>query len=159
MSGVLGHVWSTRLGIAGTAVIVVLLLVAAFGPSLAPFNPVEVNLEARLMPPTSGGEGHPAHWLGTDQLGRDILSRVLHAARVTVSISLVAVAVTAGVGVTLGLITGFYGGAIDNALMRIVDIQLAFPTILLAITMVAVLGRGIVILIVVFAIAEWVRYV
>lgn len=148
-----------RLGVAGTAVVILLLAAAAVGPSLAPHNPVEVNLTARLTPPTRGGEGKPAHWLGTDQLGRDILSRILHAARVTVGISLTAVAVTAGLGVTLGLIAGFYRGPIDNVLMRIVDIQLAFPTILLAITMVAVLGRGIGILILVFVIAEWVRYV
>jgi peptide/nickel transport system permease protein len=147
------------MGVAGTVVVVLLLFAAAFGPSLAPHNPVEVNLAARLTPPTRGGEGKPAHWLGTDQLGRDILSRMLHAARVTVGISLTAVAVTAGLGVSLGLVAGFYRGAIDNVLMRIVDIQLAFPTILLAITMVAVLGRGIGILILVFVIAEWVRYV
>lgn len=159
MSGVLRQVLSTRLGVAGTVVVVVLLTTAAIGPSLAPYSPIDVELEARLTPPTQGRDGTPAHWLGTDQLGRDILSRILHAARVTVGISLTAVALTAGVGIALGLIAGFYGGLIDNVLMRIVDIQLAFPTILLAITMIAVLGRGIGILILVFAIAEWVRYV
>ena len=159
MRGTLAQVLSTRLGVAGTVVVILLLFAAAFGPSLAPHNPVEVNLAARLTPPTPGGDGKPAHWLGTDQLGRDILSRILHAARVTVGISLTAVAVTAGLGVSLGLVAGFYRGAIDNVLMRIVDVQLAFPTILLAITMVAVLGRGIGILILVFVIAEWVRYV
>ncbi|MGQ0569091.1 MAG: ABC transporter permease [Armatimonadota bacterium] len=155
----LRQVLSTRLGVAGTIVVVVLLATAAIGPSLAPYSPIDVELEDRLTPPTRGRDGTPAHWLGTDQLGRDILSRILHAARVTVGISLTAVALTAGVGIALGLISGFYGGLIDNVLMRIVDIQLAFPTILLAITMVAVLGRGIGILILVFAIAEWVRYV
>jgi peptide/nickel transport system permease protein len=159
VSGVARQVLSSRLGVAGTAIVAVLLLAAAFGPTLAPYDPTDVDLSARLTPPTAGGPGRPAHWLGTDQLGRDIMSRLLHAARVTVSISLTAVAITAALGVLLGLVSGFYGGLLDNVLMRIVDVQLAFPTILLAITMVAVLGRGIGILILVFAIAEWVRYV
>jgi peptide/nickel transport system permease protein len=159
VSGILRQVLSTRLGVAGTVIVAVLLLAAVFGPSLAPYSPTNVDLGARLTPPSTGRDGKPAHWLGTDQLGRDILSRVLHAARVTAGISLIAVAVTAGLGVVLGLASGYFGGPIDNLLMRIVDIQLAFPTILLAITMVAVLGRGIGILILVFAIAEWVRYV
>ncbi|MGH6958952.1 MAG: hypothetical protein ACREE7_00560, partial [Dongiaceae bacterium] len=81
MTGVLHQVLSTRLGIAGTSIVVLLLLAAALGPSLAPYNPIEVNLAARLTPPGIGRDGQPAHWLGTDQLGRDILSRILHAAR------------------------------------------------------------------------------
>jgi peptide/nickel transport system permease protein len=159
VSGVLRRVLSSRTGVAGAAVVILLLLAAALGPMLAPYNPIEVNLAARLTPPLAAHEGGPAHWLGTDQLGRDILSRILHASRVTVSVALTAVALTAAIGVGLGLISGYFGGLMDNVLMRVVDVQLAFPTILLAITMVAVLGRGLTILILVFVIAEWVRYV
>lgn len=159
MSGVLRRVAATRPGRAGVTVVAALVLVAALGPTLAPYSPVAVDLGARLTPPGRSATGAAPHWLGTDQLGRDILSRLLHAARVTAAIAVSAVALTAGVGVTLGLISGFYGGALDHVLMRVADIQLAFPTILLAITLVAVWGRGLGILIAVFVIAEWVRYV
>jgi peptide/nickel transport system permease protein len=150
---------STRLGFVGAVVVCLVAAAAAAGPVLAPYSPIAVDLEARLTPPTTGRGGGPAHWLGTDQLGRDVLSRVLHAARVTASIAVAAVAATAVLGTSIGLVCGFYGGMLDHVLMRVVDIQLAFPSILLAITLVAVLGRGLWILILVFVAAEWVRYV
>ncbi len=149
----------TRLVAAGGLVTLLLVLMAVFGPALAPYDPVAVSLPSRLWPPgTSGPDGAP-HILGTDQLGRDILSRILHAARVTVSISLVAVFASALAGVALGMASGYFGGLLDMLLMRIADIQLAFPTILLALTIVAVFGSSIPILILVFVIPGWVRYV
>jgi peptide/nickel transport system permease protein len=149
----------SRGAVLGGLITVVLVLLGIFGPSIAPYDPTDVSLKERLIPPTLGNDESPAHLFGTDQLGRDILSRVLHAARVTVSISLIAVFLSALVGVILGLVSGFYGGVTDNVLMRIADVQLSFPTILLAITMVAVLGTGVSILIFVFVVAGWVRYV
>lgn len=159
MNAILRRALSTRLGALGALLVGALAAAALLGPWLVPRDPIAVELSARLLPPTAGDDGRGVHWLGTDQLGRDVLSRLLHAARITALIALAAVALTAVTGVTLGLISGFYGGVIDQVLMRLTDIQLAFPTILLAITLVAVLGRSIAILIVVFVLAEWVRYV
>jgi peptide/nickel transport system permease protein len=150
---------SRRLVIAGGAVTLLLILVALLGAAIAPYDPLEVNLPARLRPPGDPGPGAAPYVLGTDQLGRDILSRMLHAAGVTVSISLVAVVLSAAVGVSLGVLSGYFGGALDMLLMRVADIQLAFPTILLALTIVAALGSSIPILIFVFLFSGWVRYV
>jgi peptide/nickel transport system permease protein len=137
----------------GGAIIVISLLVAIFGPLVAPYDPVATDLIARLQPP------NPEHLLGTDQLGRDVLSRILHAGRVTISIAAVAVVLSAAIGIVIGIVSGYIGGRFDLVVQRLVDIQLAFPTILLAITLVAVLGTSVPVLIFVFLVAGWVRYV
>jgi len=141
----------------GSIVTALLLFAAVFGPEIAPYDPLAVSLRERLLPPSF--EGATPHWLGTDQLGRDILARILHAARVTISISLAAVTLSAIVGFFFGIVSGYFPGAADLVVSRIVDVQLAFPTILLAITIVAVFGTSIPMLILVFVIAGWVRYV
>jgi peptide/nickel transport system permease protein len=148
-----------RLAVAGGTLTTLLVLLALFGPTLAPYSPTDVSLVARLKPPSLDATGGFPHVLGSDQLGRDVLSRILHAAQVTVTISLVAMALSAAAGVALGLLTGYFGGVLDMLLMRVADIQLAFPTILLAITIVAVLGSGIPVLIMVFVVSGWVHYV
>jgi peptide/nickel transport system permease protein len=137
----------------GSVIIAIAIFIAVFGPALAPYDPVAVVLRDRLLPPS------PEHWLGTDQVGRDVLSRILHAGRVTISIALVAMILSAGLGITIGVVSGYFGGRLDMILQRFVDIQLAFPTILLAITLVAVLGSSVPILIFVFVVAGWARYV
>jgi len=144
---------ASRLLAIGAAILAVAVLVALFGPMVAPYDPLAVVLSDRLMPPG------PEHWFGTDQVGRDILSRVLHAGRVTIVIALVSASLSALVGVTAGIISGYFGGRLDILLQRLVDIQLAFPTILLAITLVAVLGSSVPILIFVFVVSGWVRFV
>lgn len=144
---------SNRLLWVGGIIILVSMAIAIFGPMIAPYDPVSVVLADRLLPPSTD------HLLGTDQLGRDVLSRILHAGRVTIAIATVAVIISAAIGIAIGIISGYVGGAFDLALQRIVDVQLAFPTILLAITLVAVLGTSIPVLIFVFTIAGWVRYV
>ena len=141
----------------GSIVTILLLFAAMFGPEIAPYDPLAVNLRDRLLPPSF--DGPTPHWLGTDQLGRDIYARILHAARVTISISLVAVMLSAIIGFVFGVVSGYFAGAADLVVSRIVDVQLAFPTILLAITIVAVFGTSIPMLILVFIIAGWVRYV
>jgi peptide/nickel transport system permease protein len=148
-----------RLMLVGGTVTLVLIFLGAFGASIAPYNPIDVSLAARLKPPGAPGPDAFPHVLGTDQLGRDILSRMLHAARVTIAISLVAVLLSAVLGVMLGILSGYYGGWFDLLLMRVADIQLAFPTILLALTIVAALGTSVPILVFVFIFAGWVRYV
>ncbi|HUG47360.1 MAG TPA: ABC transporter permease [Candidatus Limnocylindria bacterium] len=144
---------SSRLLVIGIVIVSIAILTAIFGPLLAPYDPVAVSLRDRLVPPS------PEHLLGTDQLGRDIFSRILHAGRVTISIALVAMVVSAGIGISVGIVSGYFGGRVDMITQRIVDIQLAFPTILLAITVVAVLGSSVPILIAVFVFAGWARYV
>jgi len=148
-----------RLVLFGGAVTLTLILIGIFGAIIAPYDPIEVSLAARLKPPGSPGPEAFPHVLGTDQLGRDILSRMLHAARVTIAISLVAVLFSATIGVSLGVMSGYFGGWFDMTLMRVADVQLAFPTILLALTIVAALGTSVPILIFVFVFAGWVRYV
>ena len=141
----------------GSMLTLSVVLAALFGPVVAPNDPLAVDLPRRLLPP--GLTDAQVHWLGTDQLGRDILSRILYAARVTIVISLVAVLISAAVGFALGMLSGFFLGPLDTIISRIVDVQLAFPTILLAITVVAVFGSSIPMLLLVFVIAGWVRYV
>lgn len=120
----------------GLVMIVLFLAAALAAPLIAPYSPDEADFfRARQAP--SGD-----HWLGTDELGRDMFSRLLYGARVSLRIGLIAVGIGVGVGVPLGLIAGYYGGMIDNVIMRIVDIMLSFPSILLAIGLVAILGPG-----------------
>lgn len=144
---------SSRLLWIGSVIIIAAVLVAILGPVLAPYDPLAVALRERLLPPS------PEHLLGTDQLGRDVFSRILHAGRVTISIALFAMILSAGLGIGIGVVSGYFGGRLDIILQRLVDIQLAFPTILLAITVVAVLGSSVPILIFVFVLAGWARYV
>ncbi len=113
-----------------------LVLVACLGPALAPFSPYAQHMSDKLQPP------NPAHWLGTDEFGRDILSRLIVGSRFSLTVGLVSVAVGLIGGVALGGPAGFYRGSLDNALMTFCDILLAFPGILLALAIVAVLGPG-----------------
>lgn len=119
--------------IVGLIVIVIFVTVAIFAPLFAPMDPVEISSNRRAAP--SGD-----HWLGTDELGRDILSRVIYGARVSLRVGLVAISIALGFGSLLGMVAGFAGGWIDTVIMRLTDIMLAFPGILLAIAVVAVLG-------------------
>ena len=127
-------------------------------PLLAPHNPERGNIRDRLIPPAWVEGGSTEYLLGTDHLGRDLLSRVIYGAR----ISLVVVAVTLGIGgtigVVLGLVSGYYGGWIEELIMRLVDIKLAIPTILLALVLVLALGQSFLIIVVILAIAIWPRF-
>jgi peptide/nickel transport system permease protein len=124
-----------RLAIAGAALVVVVLVAGLLSPLVAPFDPTLITPDALAAPSR-------AHLFGTDDLGRDIFSRVLYGARISPLVGLLAVAISASVGVTMGLIAGYAGGPADNVLMRVVDILLSFPGIVLAIGVVAILGPG-----------------
>ncbi|WP_256840767.1 ABC transporter permease [Ornithinimicrobium cryptoxanthini] len=113
------------------------LALALFGDLVAPYGVNEVNLSARLQPPSAD------FWFGTDELGRDILSRVIASAAVSVRVSLIAVSIALVVGVTVGLLAGFFGGWLDALIMRTQDVLFAFPEILLAMAIVAILGPGV----------------
>ena len=118
----------------GGVIFLMIVAVAAAAPWLAPHDPVRLNVAESLEPPG------PRHWLGTDQFGRDVLSRIVYGARVSVATGLVAVTISVVGGSVLGLVSGYYRGAVDLFVMRLVDVMLAFPGILLALVIIAVLG-------------------
>ncbi len=141
------------LAMVGLGIVAVLLVMAAFAPWLAPHDPIAQNLSNRLLPPFS-----PGHLLGTDDFGRDILSRVLYGSRITLFI-IGLVAVTAPVfGLLVGTVAGYFGGWTDEILMRITDIFLAFPKLILALALVAVLGPGMENAILAIALTSWPPY-
>jgi peptide/nickel transport system permease protein len=141
------------------ALLVFLLLVpAALAPQIAPYDPLRGSLAKRLKPPVWMEGGTSDHLLGTDKLGRDILSRMIHGARVSLAVSLIAIVVGGIIGVALGLVSGYFGGKTDALLMRLVDISLSLPTILLALVLVAAVGPSFGTVIIVLVVLLWARY-
>jgi peptide/nickel transport system permease protein len=133
-------------------------IVAIFGPALSPLDPNRQNIMLRLAEPLADGPRGATFWLGSDALGRDVLSRLLYGARISLLVGVCAIAVGGVIGVTAGLVSGYFGGWIDDVIMRLCDIQLAFPFILLAIMFLVVLGPGVLNLILVLGIGQWVTY-
>jgi peptide/nickel transport system permease protein len=132
--------------------------VAIFGPALSPLDPNRQNIMLRLAEPGAEGARGAVHWLGSDGLGRDVLSRLLYGARISLLVGICAIVVGGTIGVVAGLVSGYFGGWIDDIIMRLGDIQLAFPFILLAIMFLVVLGPGVGNLILVLGIGQWVTY-
>ena len=135
-----------------------LFVPAIFADVIAPHDPVKINLSDRLQPPAWLEGGSFTYFLGTDRQGFDILSRIVHGARISLAISLLAIALGGGVGTLLGLIAAYRGGWVDTLIMRIVDIKLAFPSILLALVLVAVMGGGFTTVVLVIALLLWARF-
>jgi len=133
-------------------------IAATLGGLLAPFDPNRQNLMLRLADPMSVGPDGGVFLLGSDALGRDVFSRLLYGARVSLTVGFAAIAVGGSIGITAGLLSGYFGGWLDDAIMRLGDIQLAFPFILLAIMFLVVLGSGVWNLILVLGIGQWVTY-
>ncbi len=142
----------------GLAMVVGATALAALAPALAPADPVRNDLVARLAPPMWVQGGSERHPLGTDTLGRDVASRLLYGARVSLLVGFSAVVGAGMVGVLLGLLAGYYGGRLDALLMRLGDVQLAFPVLVLAIAVLSVLGAGLGNVIAVLAVTGWVTY-
>jgi peptide/nickel transport system permease protein len=143
------------LGLAMTAIVVTTALLA---PQLAPQNPDDQDLGRALLPPFWMGQADPAFPLGTDYLGRDLLSRLIYAARTSLLVGVAAVSVAGLVGLPLGLLAGFMGGGIDAAIMRLVDMQLAFPPIVLAIGILTTTGTSLAGIVLVLGVIGWVQY-
>jgi peptide/nickel transport system permease protein len=141
-----------RLMVVGTAIILGLVLIAALAPLLAAASPYAQTLGDRLLPPSA------AHLFGTDGLGRDIFSRVVHGSRVTLTIALLVAAISTPLGMLIGISAGYLGGAVDEILMRLADVFLAFPRLILAIAFAAALGPGVENAIIAIAIAHWPSY-
>jgi peptide/nickel transport system permease protein len=136
----------------GLIIVVIAVFAAALGPSLTPYDPSAQILAQRLEPPS------PTHPFGLDELGRDILSRLLSGARISLLVGLVVVSVSSLVGMILGSVAGYFGGAVDDLISRAIDILMAFPGILLAIALVAVLGPSLANVILALCVIGWVGY-
>ncbi len=139
-TGQIAEVWRrlrrNRAAIVGGVIVLLFVFIAIFAPWLSPYPPNEGDLTKRLKPPCR------EHLLGTDPLGRDLLSRVIYGARISLQVQIISVSIALVVGTLLGMIGGYYGGRLDNLIMRLMDILLAFPGIFLAISIIAVLGPG-----------------
>ncbi len=144
---------ANRLALAGLAIVGLLVVVAAFAPLLVTHDPYEQNLAQRLLAPGSAG-----HLLGTDEFGRDILSRIIVGARITLYIVVLVALIAAPIGLIVGTAAGYLGGFVDAVLMRITDVFLAFPSLILALAFVAALGPGIGNAVIAIALTSWPPY-
>lgn len=129
-----------RSALVGLFIVSLLIFCAIFAPLLSPYSPIIQDLENRLVPPIWENGGSLKHLLGTDDFGRDLLSRIIYGARISLVIGIISIGIAMFFGVLMGAVAGFYGGLIDIILMRIVDVMLSIPAILLAIVIVAILG-------------------
>ena len=144
--------------VAGAVVIVIAVLVAILAPVIAPYGPLDQAPEVNNRPPLSYGDGGELHILGTDPLGRDLLSRIMYGARVSLLIGATAVLLAGSIGVVLGLLAGYVGGAVEAVIMRLVDTLLAIPFVLLAIVSVSLFGQDLVGLILILGLTGWLGY-
>ena len=142
----------------GLAVLVAYVAMAVLAPAVAPFEPDHFELSARLAPPWPLPGSVPGHWLGTDELGRDILSRIVYGARLSLVVGVTAVAISALVGTALGAAAGYVGGRLDQALSRAADLLMAFPYLLFTILVMGLIGPGLVNLILALSFKAWVEF-
>jgi peptide/nickel transport system permease protein len=138
-----------RLALIGSSILLVLIFLAVFAPNVSGHDPYKIDLTAYRNPPTE------AHWLGTDASGRDVFSRLLHGARISLSVGVVAVSIYTVLGLTLGALSGFYGGMTDSLIMRLADVVMAFPTLIIIITIASVLGPSIYNVMLVIGLLGW----
>lgn len=158
MPRALSSLFANKLATFGAVVLILVTFGAALAPVIAPHDPNQQVLVDNKLPGFWSSEGSSEYILGTDSLGRDIFSRILYGAQISLLVGLTAVALAGAIGITLGVISGFYGRFIDDVIMRIADIQLAIPFILLAIAILAVLGQGLQNVILTLGVANWVVY-
>jgi peptide/nickel transport system permease protein len=143
------RLYKNKLTVFGLIVVGMLTIMALSAPVISPYNPADINIEKALLAPSR------AHLFGTDYLGRDLFSRIIYGGRISLSIGFIAVGIALVIGVTIGSIAGYYGGAIDSVLMRIVDIMLCFPSFFLILAVVAMLKPGIFNIMVIIGITGW----
>jgi peptide/nickel transport system permease protein len=146
------------LGVVGLVVVILVVLMAVFAPWVAPGNPDDADITRRLLPPAWLAGGRAEFLFGTDQQGRDLLSRIIFGGRVSLLVGFTAVVISGTIGATLGLAAGYFGRTVDAVIMRIADVQLALPFILLAIAVMAVLRPGLLNVILVLGLTGWVTY-
>jgi ABC-type dipeptide/oligopeptide/nickel transport system permease subunit len=154
----LRRLWRLKWGLAATGLLLLIVASAVLAPWVAPGDPLAVNIRHRLAPPAWMAGGTPENLLGTDQVGRDLLSRVVYGGRVSLVVGIVAVLISASLGVLLGLGAGYTGGRTDAVIMTVINVMLTFPFILLALAVIAVLGPSLPNMIIVLGIAGWPLY-
>ena len=147
-----------RTALFGMLVVAMVLLTAAFAPVISPFDPLAQDISQRLREPGWHDAQGRTHLLGTDHLGRDILARIIYGSRIALLVGLAAVLISGVLGMAIGLISGYFGGRVDDFFMRLADVQLAFPFILLAIAVIGVLGPSLRNIIIVIGVSSWVVY-
>jgi peptide/nickel transport system permease protein len=157
-SQILPRLFRNKAALVSTIVLLVVAIAAIAATEITPNDPFDIKLLQRLKPPGYVNSAGDTFWLGTDTLGRDVYARLVYGARVSLIVGLSAVLISGTLGLLLGLLSGFFGGWIDDVIMRLADIQLSFPTILLALAIMAVLGGGLDKLIIVLGLTGWVQY-
>ena len=157
-SSALRRMLANRRVVLGGAVLLFFALAAVFAPLLAPHDPVEQDLMLQYIPPVWADRAEPGHLFGTDNLGRDILSRLIYGAQIALFVAVTAAAAAGLLGTTLGLLAGYLGGWVDTVISRLVDIWMAFPAVLLSIVLVAVMGTGLHSVIIAIAVIDWTRF-
>lgn len=140
---------ANRFAMAGALLIMVLFAVSLLAPLITPYGPDDLDLYHVLMPPSG------AHWLGTDDLGRDVLTRIIYGARISLKVGFVAVGIAVAIGTVVGLVSGYYSGLVDNILMRAVDIMLCFPTFFLILAVIAFLEQSIWYIMIIIGLTGW----
>ncbi|EGQ26238.1 oligopeptide ABC superfamily ATP binding cassette transporter, permease protein [Sporosarcina newyorkensis 2681] len=148
----------SKTGSVGFLIVLTLCIVALFAPAIAPYDPGKIDTTKMLAPPFWSDGGTMSHILGTDNLGRDILSRIIYGSRISLVVGILSVLVAGLIGVVFGVISGYYGGIVDNFIMRLVDAFLSVPTILFCIVFLTVLDPGLPTLIIVIGVTSWVLY-
>jgi peptide/nickel transport system permease protein len=156
--GLLTELWSDKAGLVGLIFLVLLVLAAIFAPLVAPHDPAVQSLRDRLMPPVWQEGGSWSHILGTDRLGYDILSRIIFGSRVSLIVGVAVVLISGSFGVVMGLVSGYKGKRVDSLIMGLVDTQVAFPGLLLALLILAVVGPSVRTVILVLSINGWMVY-
>jgi peptide/nickel transport system permease protein len=151
------HSWSWRLVLSGTWLAIV-VIAALLAPFIAPHNPLAQDLFLQRLPPAWMGGSEPGYLLGTDGLGRDVLSRIIYGSRIALTVAFVAAPAACIIGSFLGLLAGYFGGWIDQIVSRIVDIWMAFPPVLFSILLVAVIGTGLHSVILAIVVIDWIRF-
>ncbi|HEY7519131.1 MAG TPA: ABC transporter permease [Methylomirabilota bacterium] len=154
----LRRLWRFKWGLVASVVLAVIVGSAVFAPYFAPYDPLSVNIRHRLGPPAWMSGGDPAHILGTDQIGRDLLSRMIYGGRVSLAIGVAAVLISSTIGVLLGLSAGYFGRRLDWTIMTFINVMLTFPFVLLALAVIAVLGPSLINMIIVLGVADWPLY-
>jgi len=152
LAGIVMQFKEHKIAMVGAVLILFLALIAVFAPYIAPHDPIEINLKERLLAPNM------EYPLGTDNLGRCMLSRIIYGARISLQIGIIVVGITSVIGITLGMIAGYYGGVLDELIMRGVDILLVFPGIILALVIAGILGPGLFNVMLALAIVGWTGY-
>ena len=150
--------WSDRGLVLGGFVVLIFVVVAVASPWISPHDPLDQDLMASLLPPFWRPEFDPLYFLGTDSLGRDLLSRIMHGSRIALTVAVLAASFAAVLGTVLGLAAGYFGGWIDALISRLVDIWMSFPAVLLSIVLVAVLGTGLHSVVIAIGIIDWTRF-